>query len=61
MTTDLENGGKGDTGEDGEHLPETGHGPHVLVQLVGIEANDRDYDINGQEPEGVLPVLFGDV
>ena len=58
---DLEDGGKGDAKEDGEHFPEAGHRPHVGVEFVGPEAQDRYHDVDGQEPEGVLPVLFRDL
>lgn len=59
-TTDLENGGEGDTGKDGEHFPEAGDGPHVFVQTVQCKADDRNDDVDRQEPERMLPVLLRD-
>ena len=57
---DLEDGGKCDSKENGEHFPEACHGPHVLVQAVRPETDECDDDVDGQEVKRSSPVLFRD-
>ena len=59
-TADLEDSGECDAEEDGEHFPQTCHGPHVFVQAVRPEADECDDDVNGQEVKRSSPVLFRD-